>query len=128
MDNRRRKEVVDDNNSPKIGGELAQKRRQGFTEMEDGVVEGKKWSRGGVRRNGAGWRSEDRRDVKVMEMDHVVIVGVDMALDLKLGLAVVGRGTGEMDGDAAGGDEVGEGDELIEMALQGHGYHDNHHL
>lgn len=58
---------------------------------------GKKRSRGGVGRNGAGWRSEERRDIKVMEMDHVVIVAVDMALDLKLGLAVVGPGTGKME-------------------------------
>lgn len=96
---------------------MAEESCDGLAEMGGGCVEGWKevrrelvW-RCVVRRRGG-----KRRDVKVMEMDVLNGVWVP-TLDSDLGLAVVSGGTDEVDRNVVGGDEAGEVEELVEMAL-----------
>lgn len=48
-------------------------------------------------------------------------------MEADLGLVVVGGGADVVDGDAVGGDEVGELKELVEVDLCRERHHDHHH-
>lgn len=50
------------------------------------------------------------------------------AVDSSRRLAGVGGGADIVDGYVVGGDEAGEVEELVEMALSWKRHHDNHHL
>ncbi|KAI3760646.1 hypothetical protein L1987_51044 [Smallanthus sonchifolius] len=50
------------------------------------------------------------------------------AVETEAGLAGVGGGGDEVDRDVIGGDEAGEVEELVEMALCNEGHHHHHHL
>lgn len=62
---------------------------------------------------------------EVVELDNIIRVP---AVEAEAGLAVVGGGADEVDGDVVGGDEAGEVEELVEMALGDKGHHNNHHI
>lgn len=49
-------------------------------------------------------------------------------MDSEPGLAVVDGGPDEVDGDAAGGDEAGEVEELVDVALGRQGNHQHHNF
>lgn len=50
------------------------------------------------------------------------------AVETEAGLAAVGGGADEVNGDVVGGDEAGEVEQLVEMALSNKGYHHHHNL
>lgn len=70
------------------------------------------------------WRGGEGREREVMEMNVGSGVRVP-SLGPELGLAVVGGGAHEVDGEAAGGKEAREVEELVEVALCREG--DYHH-
>lgn len=68
---------------------------------------------GGVR---VGRRVGESRGGEFVEVEGGGGCGVP-AVDAELGLADVGGGADEVDGEVVGGDEAGEVEELVEMAL-----------
>lgn len=75
-----------------------------------------------VGRGSEKWRGWEFVEVDVGDREWVP------ALDARLGLAAVGGGADVVDRDVVGGDETGEVEELVEMALCWKWYHNNHHL
>ena len=72
------------------------------------------------------WR-EKRRGRELVE----VYFGLFKAIRVnepELGVVDVGGRAGVVDGDVVGGDEAGEVEELVEMALAWKRHHDYHHL
>lgn len=74
-----------------------------------------------------GRRRGKERGGKVMEMDVSGGDGVP-TVDTELRLAVVGGRGNVVDGDVVGGDEAGELEELVEMALCWKWHHHHHNL
>ncbi|KAG5552468.1 hypothetical protein RHGRI_010522 [Rhododendron griersonianum] len=64
------------------------------------------------------------RGREFMEVDMGVLE-VGLGIETEFGLAEVGGGGGVVDGDVVGGNEAGEAEELVEMAMhwEGHYYH-----
>lgn len=77
---------------------------------------------------GVGRRGGERRDLEVVELDVVGDRGSIPTVDSELGLAVVGGGAHKVDGDVLGGDEAGEVEELVEVALCWQGHHDHYNF
>lgn len=78
---------------------------------------GKFVGRDRVRRRRGEWR-----DVKIVELDCVVDLGV-----AKLGLAIMGGSADKMDRDVEAKEEAREVEKLIQMTLRWQRYHDNNH-
>ena len=72
------------------------------------------------------WR-EKRRGRELVEVYFGLFKAVCVD-EPELGLVDVGGGAGVVDGDVVGGDEAGEVEELVEMALAWKRHHDYHHL
>ncbi|KAI6696811.1 hypothetical protein NL676_016930 [Syzygium grande] len=83
----------------------------------EGNLCGELWLGAGERQGGVGksWKR--------------MLPGADGGRDVgaELGLVVVGGGADVVDGDAVGGDEVGELEELVEVALRRKRHHDHRH-
>ena len=108
---------MDDDKSFCFSGEGAEEGGERAVEVDcrcgDGgdEVGGKFLGGGGVR-----WRRLESGYVKVVELDLAAVgSGVGAA---ELGLAIVGGGAYEVDGDVEGGEEVGEVEELVQMAMR----------
>jgi len=92
--------------------------------MEGGVEGGLEVGRegdGGVWR----WRSEGR-SWEFVEVE--VAGGGGGVMEARAGVAEVGGGGDDVDGDVVGGDEAGEVEELVEMAVSYEWHHYHHHF
>ena len=118
---------MDDNDFSRRGRYPAQECSHGVTEMHRCF---KGWLKM-CRKSGRGiwvrgWR-EKRRGRELVE----VYFGLFKAIRVnepELGLVDVGGGAGVVDGDVVGGDEAGEVEELVEMALEWKRHHEYHDL
>ena len=72
-------------------------------------------------------RREKRRGRELVEFYFGLFKAVRVN-EPELGLVDVGGGAGVVDGDVVGGDEAGEVEELVEMALAWKRHHDYHDL
>ena len=75
--------------------------------------------------HGVGRRRGNRGNVKVMKMEVGEFQWIP-TVDAGLGLAVVDSGANIVNGDVASGDEAGEVEKLVEMALCCQWHHDGH--
>lgn len=134
LNGRRHQRVVDDDKSFRFWGKGAEEGGERAAEVRGRGAEG--WDQVGgelVGGSGVRRRARERGDVvKVVEMDEVgapaAVSGGDGAGDAAdLGLAVVGGGTDEVDGDVEGGEEACEVEELVQMALRRERDHDDQH-
>ncbi|KAF7145795.1 hypothetical protein RHSIM_Rhsim04G0104100 [Rhododendron simsii] len=118
--------VVDYDNPSGGGGDLAEELRHGVAQLQGGFEGGLEMGRefvGGVR---VRRRGEERRGGEFVEAD-VGVLEVGLGVETEFDLAEVGGGGGEVDGDAVGGgDEAGEVEELVEMAMAWDHWHCYH--
>lgn len=105
---------MDNDYPPCFFGELPQERRYGVAEMVGGAERREEMRRELVLSKRV-W-SVERRDDEVMKVDVRDRIGIP-ALDSELSLVVVDGGADEVDGDVVGGDDAGEVEELVDVAL-----------
>lgn len=74
---------------------------------------------------GIGWWGSEYKIWQFVELDEIVWIP---SVETEAGLAAVGGGAKEVDGNVVGGEEAGEVEKLVEMALCDEGHHNHHHF
>ncbi|KQK14828.1 hypothetical protein BRADI_1g18822v3 [Brachypodium distachyon] len=115
----RRHPVVEHDDAAVRGGQLGQERGERSAGAgAEGLEERLHVRRERGRRSGVRVRARVRRDGEGAEADGGEVVVVAPAVEARAGLAEVRLRRGEVDGDPARGEEEGEVEELVQVALR----------